>query len=63
MCGAWEARIELAVVIKKAGIRIYYVLNSLVTIVIKRVSRWHQLKCYTDVGAVHHSIRLSRERK
>jgi hypothetical protein len=39
MCGAWEAWIELAVVIKKAGIRIYHVLNSLVTIVIKRVSR------------------------
>jgi hypothetical protein len=37
--GAWKARIELAVVIKKVGIRIYYVLNFLVTIVIKRVSR------------------------
>jgi hypothetical protein len=49
--------------IKEAGIRIYPGLNSLTTIVTKRVWRWHHSNYYIDVDDVPHSIGLNQERR
>jgi hypothetical protein len=49
--------------IKEVGIKIYPGPSSHTTTTIKRDWRWPHLRFSMDDGAVHHSIRLSQERK
>jgi hypothetical protein len=39
---------------EEVGLKVYHMLSSPTTIVIKRVSRWHHLRCCTDIDVKLH---------
>jgi hypothetical protein len=49
--------------IKVVGRRICHGLSSCTTIATKRASRWHRLKCCTNVDVAHPSTRLGQEKR